>query len=96
MRRESSVFSGEPQAKTYLHKSSGKCLTNNHLHSKTLQLIPQFVERRSRELLGQCICNYSIASCYTAVLPAAIQLQEFRNGDCVKANQKKVCLNKCG
>lgn len=73
---------------SYLHKSSGKCLTNNHLNSETLWLIPQFVER-SRELLRQCICNYSIDLCYTAVLPAALQLQDCSNGDCVKANKKK-------
>lgn len=74
---------------TYLQKSSGRCLTNNHLHSETPQLIPQLVERRSREWLGQCIYNYSIPPCSTAVLPAALQLQEFTNGDCVKADKNK-------
>lgn len=88
MRKGRSVFSAVPQAKTYFGKSAGKCLTSNHLHSETLWLIPQFVER-SRELLGQCIPNYSTAPCYTALLPAALQLQEFSNGDCVKANKKK-------
>lgn len=96
MRKGRSVFSAVPQAKTYFGKSAGKCLTSNHLHSETLWLIPQFVER-SRELLGRCIRNYSTAPCYTALLPAALQLQEFSNGDCVKANKKKkVCLNMCG
>lgn len=90
MRKGPSVFSAEPQTKTYLlTHSSGRCLTNNHLHSETLRLIPQFVERRSRELLGQCISNYSIAPCSTAVMPAALQLQEFSNCDCVKADKTK-------
>lgn len=91
MRKGRSVFSAVPQAKTYFGKSAGKCLTSNHLHSETLWLTPQFVER-SRELLGQCIRNYSTAPCYTALLPAALQLQEFSNGDCVKANKKKKSL----
>lgn len=95
MRKGHSVFSAEPQAKTYLlTQSAGRCLTNHHLHSETLRLIPQFVERRSRELLGQCICNSSIAPCSTAVLPAALQLQpaalqEFSNDDWVKADKNK-------
>lgn len=63
MKKGSNVLSAEPQAKMYLHKSSGKILTNNYLHSEILGMFPQEVDNYSGNAFAITTLTHSIQQC---------------------------------